>query len=631
MRSQISIVTLVGAVGVLSNTFCITYLSTYLVPISQGGALPSTRRQPERSTFAGNTSTETTLSLDVPDSLTSIASQEDETSALTLIDSGSSSLDAEATVVQTDSDTVSLGSTADASSRELFTSSSTLTNSASTNVIDSASTPVTEAISTSSGIIIPTGRSVILQVNLNNDNGRRSINRRALGGFVSPVGTDTCTFASTFNLAEDQLFSNDFPIYYTSGEDYKELLGVDKPPSDSISTGFIISSGSLVFRNAGLPNGEAGFCQTSDGRVYAVFTDGPPQCVPVRLSVHDSSQCQNGQLVGVGSTTIASGTTTSQVASSSSDTLITVSQTEDSTVSPATSSDALLPSSRVSQPESVEPQTSDAETSSEPSSSTIESSDLFSSAATAAPGTETSTTNNRATTGTNNASSTDSVSTDEASSGIVSQSSFELSQSSVTSTVTEETGSTSTVTKASSIEISVTNNETSETLSDTKTTTADPTKTKATTSTKATTDTEDTTSTETSTRADITSRTETVDTTATEPTTTEPSADKTTTEDDTATSNEITTTTDETDTTSQEATTTTADPTTTTYSRPYNDCDILSPEYTAPDGTPFDLFCIEDIIQGDLIESRYSWDFQNCMDRASASRDFDYAVKGGGA
>ncbi|KAG5796276.1 hypothetical protein H9Q69_004702 [Fusarium xylarioides] len=591
MKSQISLATFVGAVSVVSNTFCITYLSTYLVPISQGSALSSTRRQSERPTFAGNTSTEATLSLDVPDSLTSIASQEDETSALTFIDSESSSLDTEATVVQTDSDTTSLGSTANASSSELFASSST--------VINSASTTVTEAITTSSGIIIPGGRSIILQVNLENNNGRRSIHRRALGGFVSPADTDICTFASIFNLADDQLFSTDFPIYYTPGEDYKELTGVDRPSKDSIYTGFEISRGSLVFRNAGLPNGVAGFCQTPDGRVYVVFTDGPPQCVLARLSVYDSSQCQNGQLVGISETTITSGTTTSRALSSSSDTLAPSSNTEGSTLSSVTSSDALPPSSRVTQFESVGLQTSDTQASSELYFSTIGSSAIFNSAATLEPATEASTTNNRATTGTDDALSTDLIPTSVASSGIVSQSSFELSESSVTSTGIEETESTFTVTEATSIESSVTNDATSDTQSDTTTTTADSTST------------EDITSTETTTRADTTSKTAAVDTTATESTqtqntTTEPSSDTTTTEEDTTTLNEIITTTDETATTSQEVTTTTADPTTTTYSRPYNDCDILSPEYTAPDGTPFDLFCIQDIIQGDLIESRYS-------------------------
>jgi hypothetical protein len=43
-----------------------------------------------------------------------------------------------------------------------------------------------------------------------------------------------------------------------------------------------------VFRNSGLPNGDAGFCQVSDGQVYITFTTGPPGCVPVNLAVYDS-------------------------------------------------------------------------------------------------------------------------------------------------------------------------------------------------------------------------------------------------------------------------------------------------------------------------------------------------------
>lgn len=152
--------------------------------------------------------------------------------------------------------------------------------------IDLGTTTITAVIPTSSGAIEPQGQAIILAVNLQNDNQRRSIHKRTLGGFVGLNDPNVCTFASTFNFAEDQLFVGGLPIFYSPGDTNKELIGEDNRPGDAVTRGFTIAGGALGFRNTNLPGGAASFCQTGDGRVFIVFIDGPPECVPVVLLVY---------------------------------------------------------------------------------------------------------------------------------------------------------------------------------------------------------------------------------------------------------------------------------------------------------------------------------------------------------
>ncbi|KAH7194744.1 hypothetical protein DER44DRAFT_815421 [Fusarium oxysporum] len=133
----------------------------------------------------------------------------------------------------------------------------------------------TAAASTTTAIVEPEGQTVIFLIQLPDDGRKRSINKR-----------------------EGQLFKSGNPIYY-SGEVYKELESQRLPPSDAITKGFASTGTSLSFQINELPNGEAGFRQTSDGQVSITFTSAPPGCTPVTLGVYDISRCQNGKLVGV--------------------------------------------------------------------------------------------------------------------------------------------------------------------------------------------------------------------------------------------------------------------------------------------------------------------------------------------
>ncbi|CAJ0555324.1 Ff.00g053890.m01.CDS01 [Fusarium sp. VM40] len=321
MKSHILIATLLGAVGTFSaidqasmeiDSWCITYLSTYLAPVSnQASVLTSTEREAlepiaqesrklplvpsVRPTFGRNTSVPTTwstLSDDGQGALTLdtsfVSVQSTGTSPVSPISAETSDLNVEPTGVLTN---------------ELATSSA--------SIQDLGTTASTDTFPTSSSINQPAGRSIIFRVSIP-DNERRGLHKRATGGFVGIDNPDVCTFAAVFTLAEGKLFDGGVPVYY-SGEDYKDLAGQDNPSGDSITTTFTTSGRNLVFRNSGLPNGDAGFCQVSNGQVYITFTTGPPGCVPVNLAVYDVEQCQDGRLIGDADlTSTSSETVTSQ-------------------------------------------------------------------------------------------------------------------------------------------------------------------------------------------------------------------------------------------------------------------------------------------------------------------------------
>ncbi|WXC47940.1 hypothetical protein QX201_007656 [Fusarium graminearum] len=292
------------------DTWCITYLSTYLAAVTnQAGLSPTDRPDNEvlsaqssgrlpfapsiRPTFARNTSvsiTRSTMSTEIGPDGALFTSDVVNTADTSPVNSESSDLDVDPTAIQSSSAIL------------------TLTDSPSTAV-----TPTTDAAATTTAIDIiePAGRNVIFLIRTT-ENQKRSFYKRANNGFVGDNNPDVCTFAATFNLAdgEGQLFAKGLPIHY-AGEDFKELSAQGRPPRGSVTSGFTDSGGSLVFRNSELPSGEAGFCQDADGQVYITFTTGPSGCTPVSLSIYNVEQCQNGRLVGLGDlTSSGSGTVT---------------------------------------------------------------------------------------------------------------------------------------------------------------------------------------------------------------------------------------------------------------------------------------------------------------------------------
>ncbi|KAM0193083.1 hypothetical protein ACHAPI_007804 [Fusarium lateritium] len=340
MRRFISIAAILGAVGVIAvpdhaaielNTFCVTYLSTYLVPISQNASLSTgtefeglstltsgqlTVEPPLLTTVDGTTYTLTDqpgLTSNPTDSITSLAPGEIASSVL-------ASLNSQSSVLESLSSRTETGTLTD--EPPLLTT------------IDLGTTTITAIIPTSSGVIEPLGQSIILAVNLDNSNQERSVHKRTLGGFVGPNDPNVCTFASTFNFAQDQLFVSGLPVFYSPGDSNKELIGGDNLPGDAITRGFTTAGGALGFNNADLPGGAASFCQTVDGRVFIVFTEGPPECTTVNLLVYGVLRCQNGRIVGLESTT-TSDTATSQAISTDSATISGSTQSAEDTTSDA--------------------------------------------------------------------------------------------------------------------------------------------------------------------------------------------------------------------------------------------------------------------------------------------------------
>lgn len=144
----------------------------------------------------------------------------------------------------------------------------------------------TRAAFTATDIVEPQDQTVIFFIQNLDDDRKRNMHKRVVGGFVGDGGLDTCTFASTFNLAQGQLFKNGNLIFY-SGEDFKQLEGQGAPPAEAVTKGFTSTGIFLKFQNDELPNGEVGFCHTSNGQVYTTFTSAPPGCTPVALGVYD--------------------------------------------------------------------------------------------------------------------------------------------------------------------------------------------------------------------------------------------------------------------------------------------------------------------------------------------------------
>ncbi|KAG4257776.1 hypothetical protein FPRO04_09993 [Fusarium proliferatum] len=196
-------------------------------------------------------------------------------------------------------------------------SSNTLSASTSeTSILDSVTTTTseqatttTEAAATTTSASVPAGEAIILQVNP-----RRRLSKRDTT-FVGSNNPTECTFASVFHLDGGKLLENGVPIYY-AGSGYQELAAQGEPPADSVTTTFSITGGRLSWTDSSF--GEAGFCQTeSNGQVYITFGSEPVGCETVTLTAYKEEQCQNGQIVGV--ETSSAETTTAAETTASSD------------------------------------------------------------------------------------------------------------------------------------------------------------------------------------------------------------------------------------------------------------------------------------------------------------------------
>ncbi|GKU03379.1 unnamed protein product [Fusarium langsethiae] len=220
----------------LPETFCVTYLSTYLVPIS---GINTDRSSSEGPSLSFST---------VVDDFTSRKQNAQTSSSFPLDDPLSTS------------------------ARDVSVTTSFPANTE-TSTLDPTEIPE------------PDGRDVVFRIIPSSDDTKRSFHKRALGGYVGSQ-TDLCDDAVVYNLFQGRLYEGGFPIYYNS-ESYKELRGEEGPlPRGAVTTTFLDDGGYIEFISSSLPGGRAGFCQvSSSGQVYLTFESSPPDCAPVRLAV----------------------------------------------------------------------------------------------------------------------------------------------------------------------------------------------------------------------------------------------------------------------------------------------------------------------------------------------------------
>ncbi|RGP61588.1 hypothetical protein FSPOR_9914 [Fusarium sporotrichioides] len=226
----------------LPETYCVTYLSTYLAPIS---GINTGLSSSEDSSLSIST---------VVDDFTSDTQDTQTSSSFPLDDPISTSV------------------------RDVSVTTSFPTNTE-TFTLDPTEIPE------------PDGRDVVFRVIPSSDDTRRSLHGRALGGYVGSQ-TDLCDDAVVYNLFQGRLYEGGFPIYYNS-ESYKELRGEEGPlPRGAVTTTFLDDGGYIEFVSSSLPGGRAGFCQvSSSGQVYLTFGSSPTDCAPVRLAVIGVEEC----------------------------------------------------------------------------------------------------------------------------------------------------------------------------------------------------------------------------------------------------------------------------------------------------------------------------------------------------
>ncbi|KAF5555337.1 hypothetical protein FMEXI_1508 [Fusarium mexicanum] len=488
MKSQTILTTVLGASGVLSqpdhgamsfDTWCVTYLSTYLVPVANPGK--STGASSLQPTFAGNSSVPVTQTEPQSTLTTDITSEV------------STSVEIGPTEAQSGSETVSFDSTTGTLTDQITTLPESIVS--------------TDVLTTSTGIIEPPGRTVIFLISAPNTRKRQNTDK----GFVGNDNPSICTFAQSFNLAEEQLFIDGAPFFY-DGEDYKELVAGPAPPAGAVTRLFGTNGRAL---QVNLPGVTAGFCQASDGRIYVTFTSGPVGCEVVILEVYDERQCQNGRLVGIDTTTSATETATSEAISSGRATSAEGSVTKET----ASTSESIAASSSVAQSQSVGPvsQTTESEASTVASSSVAES--IPASLTTSIAASKASTLSPAS------SSVIGETTTDEV---------FPTSAPSLVSTTTEAEESTSEEpTSQASSETTETSESSSEESTSAATTEAEQSVTETTTAVEETTTTENETTVEATTESGTESATTTEDATTVVSTTEESSAEETTAEETT--------------------------------------------------------------------------------------------------
>ncbi|CAF3542425.1 unnamed protein product [Fusarium graminearum] len=252
MKSQFAALALLGSVFASPSdildvevanlnhaTYCITYESTYLVPVSFG----TNYSESGSSTIEGSES----------------------------LSPGSASLP--------------LLTTAD----EVATTVSATDTEQPSSPTDTTAEPPT---------LVPTGQRVIFLVTPSGE-----LTKRDVGGFVGQGNPDVCTFATVFTLGQGRLFEGDFPISYSGEGFQElhssSSLGASAITTTFSSEGGVLafSNPSLPGGKASFCQ------TLSDGQVYITYNSRPSGCVLVTLTVYGVERCIDDKIDGPDTTT----------------------------------------------------------------------------------------------------------------------------------------------------------------------------------------------------------------------------------------------------------------------------------------------------------------------------------------
>ena len=290
MRSHVAAFALLGSVVAsyadVSNlepvalgpaTYCITYESTYLAPISIGANSSETDASTtDEPGLLPSDSASLPLFESTPEAVTTGETVNTGDPAVSTEDPAVST---EGPAVNTEDSTINTEEpTAVTDTLPVDTDQPTLTT-ISPEDTEEPSLP-TESTATQP-VFEPTGQRVIFQVTPAGE-----LTKRDVGGFVGDGNPDVCTFASVYTLGQGQLFVGNVPFSY-SGEEFQSLDSALAPVESAITRTFSSDGGVLSFANRGLPGGRASFCQDPlDGQVYITYRSRPSGCVFVTLSVY---------------------------------------------------------------------------------------------------------------------------------------------------------------------------------------------------------------------------------------------------------------------------------------------------------------------------------------------------------
>ncbi|KAF4437771.1 hypothetical protein FACUT_5486 [Fusarium acutatum] len=157
-------------------------------------------------------------------------------------------------------------------------------------------TTPTPSPTTGTSIPDASGRSVIFRIVPQSQDTKRDLQVREVGGFVGSQ-SEICAAAAIFNLAQGRLLDGALPIYYNGESFKELRGDPGALPQDAVTETFADEDGFLRFFSSALPTGEAGFCQDTESRqVYITFTASPPSCQSIRLSITGVDECRDGDI-----------------------------------------------------------------------------------------------------------------------------------------------------------------------------------------------------------------------------------------------------------------------------------------------------------------------------------------------